>query len=67
MTFVPGVSVDDVNTTSTDRMIAGRPVLDNSTKSLLQEGLPRLEMMQQLHVKGDVGWIQQHTVVCLIG
>lgn len=45
--------------------MVGCQVLDNGAKVLLPDRHPRVKAMRRLHVQGNVGWIQQHTLVYL--
>lgn len=64
--FYPGVSADNMSTPSTGGMTVRRQVLINDAKGLFLDGRQCLEAMRQLHVKGDIGWLQQHILVCVL-
>lgn len=49
------MGADDVTTTSSGGMTAGRQGLNDSTKVSLLDGLQRLEAIRPLYVEGDVG------------
>lgn len=59
--FHSSVSARVVTTRSNGGNTVGRQVLNNSVRVLLLDGLHGLEARWQLHVEGDLGWIQQHT------
>lgn len=65
-TLQPGVSNEDVSTTSTGGMSVGCQVLNHGVKVLLLDARHCLEAMQLMHVEGDVGWTQEHILICLI-
>lgn len=62
----PGMSSDDVSTLSIGGMKVVRQVQNNGAKVLWLESFHRLEAMRYLHLEVDMGWIQQHSLVCLI-
>lgn len=59
-------SDQDVTTLSTDAMTVCCQVLNNGTKCFPQYVRRRLDAMENLHVEGDVDWIQQPIPVRLI-
>lgn len=56
------VCADDMTTSSTGGITAGRQVVNNGDKVLLLDGRHCLQVMRQLHVRSDVGRLQQHRV-----
>lgn len=60
------MSADDVTTPSIVGKTVGRQVLNNGAKALLLDGRHCPDAMRQLLVEGDVGWLQQQTLLRLI-
>lgn len=57
---------EDVTTPSTGVLAIGGHLLRNGLNVLLLVEHHDLQIRWQLHVEGDVSWIQQHILVCLI-
>lgn len=61
-----GVGMENMTTLSTGVITAGRAVLNNIGKFLVLGEHHCLETMQQLHIGGNLGWIQPHTMARFI-
>lgn len=65
VTIHSGVSAEGVTMPATGGMTVGCQALSNGANVFLLDLCDRLVAMEQLHVKGHVGWIQQHIPFCL--
>lgn len=66
VTFYHVLNAHDVTTSSTGGVTAGCHVLNNRAKRFFLDGRHLPQVMRQLHMGRDEGWIQQHILLRLI-